>query len=423
MTIKNIEPGDVNIIKFRLGKPYVPGTQTIDLQAQILSLSIYEDIEQPSMVCELTVVDSLNLLSDYPIVGEELLITTFNTPGREKPFHKGFFIYSVEGQGGSPSSKGSIYTLKGVTPIHYFSSGSYIEKSYNTTVDEIVKDIVNTSTVLGKLKKTQLYVEKTKGLVPITIPSLHIFQAVDFVRQKAVSAEYPSGGAFLFFENQYGVQFRSIEGLLAEGKSQIASKTFTYAPDTSSDKQRDQYAFRNIIRYTHLGKFDSVNKSTSGTINNTVTSFDVLTKGVEVTNFNLLEKGKTFTSSDKKGTLPNTNQFLENFNKPAKNFYMPKDSSKGNDFLDANYGSKFAYASLFNENSVRVLVHGDTYLSVGDLIRLELPEMSGTTEKKVSDRLNTGNYLITKLRHIITMEEGGKPKHQIAMDCARMGYK
>ena len=41
MTIKNIEPGDVNIVKFRLGKPSVPGTQTIDLKAQITDLKVH----------------------------------------------------------------------------------------------------------------------------------------------------------------------------------------------------------------------------------------------------------------------------------------------------------------------------------------------------------------------------------------------
>jgi hypothetical protein len=102
---------------------------------------------------------------------------------------------------------------------------------------------------------------------------------------------------------------------------------------------------------------------------------------------------------------------------------MAKDTSRGNDYIDSTIGSKSAYAALLNQNAVRILVYGDSYLAAGDLIQLNLPETAGTTEKKNMDRNNSGNYLVTKLRHILTMEEGGKPKHQISIDCVRMGYK
>ena len=103
--------------------------------------------------------------------------------------------------------------------------------------------------------------------------------------------------------------------------------------------------------------------------------------------------------------------------------FIPKDSSRGDDFLDASLGVKNSYSALLNQNVVRVLVPGDNYLSVGDVVELSLPEMSGTTERKSKDRMNSGNYLVTKLRHLITMEEGGKPKHLVSMDCAKVGYK
>ena len=104
-------------------------------------------------------------------------------------------------------------------------------------------------------------------------------------------------------------------------------------------------------------------------------------------------------------------------------FFVPKDSSKGNDFIDTNIAIKNAFNTLLNQNILRIMVHGDNYLSAGDLLKINLPEVSGTTDRKANDTLNSGNYLVSKLRHIITMEEGTKPKHKITMDCVRMGYK
>jgi hypothetical protein len=101
---------------------------------------------------------------------------------------------------------------------------------------------------------------------------------------------------------------------------------------------------------------------------------------------------------------------------------VPKDTARGNDFVHATLGLKNAYTLLLNQNIIRILTYGDSYLSVGDVIEVNLPEVSGTTEKKTKDRLSSGNYLVTKLRHNITMEEGGKPKHTISMDCVKIGY-
>lgn len=423
MKTKNIEPGDVEIRKIQLYKWGSQQAAPIDLLGQTISFSIYEDVEEPSMLLEITLVDSLNLLQNYPIIGEEIIDISFVTPGRENVYKKTFYVYNVENVSNNPNAKASTYTLKAVTPLHYFSSRFIIKKSYNNTVDEIVRDIVNSATISNGLGTTRIYTESTKGLIPITIPSLTAFEAIDYIRQRAISAEYPSGGVFLFFENQYGYQFRSIEGIISEGKKQIATKEFTFAPATGTDKQRSQYSFRNILNYQNNSRFDSVSKVASGVVNNTVEAFNVLTKQTEIVRFNLAEKAKTFASADSKSRLPNSTGFMERFNNTDKNYFMSKDSSKGNDYLDSLYGSKNSYSLLLNENVLRVLINGDSYISAGDVVKLNLPDTSGTSEKKAGDRMNSGNYIITKLRHIISTEQGAKPKHQIAFDCARMGYK
>lgn len=422
MSIKNYEPGDINIIGIKLGK--IDRQIEVDLTPQLIAMSIYEDLSEPSMLLEITLIDSINLVQDFPIVGEEVLTVTYNTPGRDASTKLGFLVYSVENTAASPNSKASTYTLKAVTPLHFFNAGAKITKSYKDTVSEIVKDIVKICAGESSIKIIKLNVEKTKGLIPITVPSLNPFEAIDFLRQKAVSAEYPSGGSFVFFENQFGCQFRSIEGLLAEGKKNIASKTFTFSPDTKSDSLRQQYAFRNILNFEHVGKFNSVEKINSGIVSSIVESFDVLSKGLDVTEFKLAEKAKTFTTTESKSKLPNSPAFLEKYNsRVSKNFFMSKDSSKGVDFVDDFAGSKHSYLQLLGQNSTRVLINGDNYMAAGDLVELNLPEVSGTTEVKTKDRLNSGNYLVTRLRHVITSGQGGKPKHQIAMDCVRMGYK
>jgi hypothetical protein len=418
---KHYETGDIKFVKAILRNSNK--TVGTGIQGQLISLSIFEDIEQPTLYCELTMMDSINLIQDFPIIGEETLDISFYTPGREKPTKLTFSIYTVDGQSSAPTSKGSIYTLKGVSPVHFYNASSTVSKSYKTIVSDMVTDILKEmADHTGVVVRANI--EPTKGLVPITIPRLTPFAAIDYLRQRSVSAENPSGGAYVFFMNQYGLHFKSVENLLKEGKKEVDSKKFIYSPDTKSDKERSAFAFRNIINFTHLSKFDSIDKLQSGHINTEVQHFDIFTKDTGSNNAKLSEKMSTFVSGDGKSRMSSSPMFIEKYNNNARSkFFIPKDSSRGDDFLDISLGVKNSYAALLNQNAVRVLVPGDNYLSVGEVVELSLPEVSGTTERKTKDRMNSGNYLITKLRHIITMEEGGKPKHMISMDCAKVGYK
>lgn len=416
------EPGDIKILKIELLNPQTGAK--VDIRGQIAYLAIFEDIEEPSMMLEAMINDSVNLAQDFPIIGEEIINITYVTPARENPTRLSFNVFSIEGTNVSPTSRSSMYFIKAVSPIHLFNAFGVIEKTYNTIISEMVEDILKTAAGNTEKKNLRTFVEKTKGMVPVLIPSLAPFEAVDFLRQKAVSAEFPSGGAFVFFENQYGIQFRSIEGLLKDGKTSIDSKKFTYYPGTGLDKSRQNYAFRNLLNYVHLNKFDTIDKIQSGSLSTEVESFDLLTKDVQLETYKLSESARLFTSTENKSKLPNSNQFINRLEKSSPSrVIMTKDTSKGNDFIDATIGLKSIYANFLNQNGLRALVYGDNYLSVGDVVEIKLPETSGTTEKKTSDRLNSGNYLITKLRHQITIEEGNKPKHYCSFDCVRIGYK
>ena len=415
MTMKRYEPGDVKIISLKLTN--TNKSATVDIRSQAMSISIFEDMEEPTLYAEIMMVDSANLVKDFPIIGEEDLEIVYVTPGRDKPTTYKFRTFAVEGTSNGPTAKSSVYTLRCVSTEHFTNGIQLIDKGYNNTVAEMVVDIL-----VNELKSKKAYqIEATRGLVPVNIPQKSPFQAIDMLRQKAI-AKRPSGGVFVFYENQYGFNFTSIEKLIEEGKKTIDSKTFTYMPDTTSDKQREAYAFRNLVRYEHLSKFDTIEKFASGLFKNVARSFDLLTKEVSETLFTLKDQAHKFETGEKKATIPNTAKIMDEAMQGAPTYmFMPKDSSRGNDFVSDLIGYRHSFVKLFNQNVTRCMVHGDNYLSVGDMITLNLPDTSGTTEKKSGDKRFSGNYLITKLRHIIVQEDK-KFKHSISFDCNKIGF-
>lgn len=411
---KVYDPGDVKILGIKLTN--YNGSATRDIRGQILSCSIYEDMEQPSIFAELLLRDGVNLVKDFPILGEEMLEISFITPGRDQISTFKLRVFSIKGTGTDPSAKASTYTLQAVSPDHFVNAINLVEKSYNTTVDKIVLDIIKTT--LESSKKA--LVESTRGIVPITLPRMTGFKAIDYLRQKAIS-KLPSGGVFVFYENQYGYNFTSIEKLIEDGKKTVGSKIFTHQPGTSSDSSRQAYAFRNVIQLQQLSKFDTIDKLNAGVYKNVSKSYDMLTKTFGETNFNITDHISKFKFSDNVATIPNskslTNQALQG---SPTYIFSPIDSSKGNDYVADLLGYRQAYTFLFNQVVTRCMIYGDNYLSVGDLIELKLPDTSGTTNKKVDDARYSGNYLITKLRHILVQEDK-KFKHHITFDCNRVG--
>jgi hypothetical protein len=68
---------------------------------------------------------------------------------------------------------------------------------------------------------------------------------------------------------------------------------------------------------------------------------------------------------------------------------------------------------------MNIHIHGDSVLSAGSVINIDFPVISDITVQK-QNKLLSGNYLITKIRHIII--PGGKPKYSQACEVLRTGF-
>lgn len=417
----NYEDGDIVISKILLEKITPEGQLPIDLRSQVVELSIFEDIQQPTMMLDIILSDSINLVGDYPIIGEEKITVSYYTPGRDLPTRKTFYIFNISSTQYSPQNKASFYRIRAVSPIHFANTNNFIEKAYKDTISKIAQDIIQTMASDVGIVNQPVYVESTKGIVPMVIPSLRPLEAIDFLRQRAVSSQYKTGGGYIFFENQHGLHFRSVSDLINDNKNNVGTKKFKHKP-AAQEKIFNPESFRNIINLNHITKFDTIEKITSGVFNNSVNSFDLLKKSTETFDFLINDKASSIVPTDSKFIFPNSSSFInKNLKKSASSFYTLKDSSRGNDFVDEHLGSSSVFLTLLEQNILRLYVYGDSYLSAGDVIEVELPDPSGLTNKKDKDKTYSGNYLVIRLRHLIAVDGQGRPKHNISMDCAKIG--
>ena len=289
--------------------------------------------------------------------------------------------------------------------------------SYTETIDSIVYNIFSRYLQTDKI----LDIDPCKGTETIIIPKITPFMAIDMVRQRAVHPRFTSS-SFVFFENQDGFKFKCIEQMMEDGKKKIGSKSFFYYSSTQISPESEALSFRSIIEYENIGRTDLTEIIQDGGIRNKVKTFDIFTKTQKDTVFDLTKKFSSMVSIDNKNTLNISDSAVQEFAKnPTFNFFIPKDGNRNDNFLEDMMGAKQAFLKLFNSNYVRVYIPGDSSIKVGDVIELNLPQASGTTNVKSDDNLVGGNYIISRMRHNLTTS--GKAKHYISMDCNKVGLK
>lgn len=414
MSVQNFsEPGDIKITRLMLFNK--DRTAKLALTPQLISFSVYEDIMCPCLYAEIELIDAVNIVEKFPIVGEEFVEIEFVTPSLPLQAVYSFAVTSVKGSKSDPNAQSSTYTLVCVSVEQIKSAAKMIQVAGTGTYSEIVKDIL----VRELETKKPIYVEDTKGLMGNVVPKLKPFAAIDYIRQMALSTKSTTS-AFVFYETQLGFQFRTIESLMEQNQGKTA-KQFKYVSDVMSTKEGSANAQRNIIKYEVISRTDTIDKIQSGVLNNVVSGYDLITKELRTTAHNIAEDIKNFVTPDKKARAPlSATQYQDYGTNPADTFFMPFDSSKGGIYRDLTFAARRAYTSLLMQNVTRILIHGDSALLAGDLIEVEMPSVSSDTGRKKQDAFVSGKYMIIRLRHIIVNDV--RPKHMISADIIKVGY-
>ena len=411
-------PGSIKIYETKLSGPS-NGTE-LDIFPQIAMVSIYESMFTPTISCELLIEDGIDLHKNFPIIGEEKFKISFKTVGIDNIVTMDFDIYETELKKDVPEKKISTYILKAVSPETLVAiKKGQVSNSYNEPIHEIIEDIMRTFVGTNK----PIMIERTKGVDKIILPSLYLFQAIEYLKGRAVSAE-TKNSSFVFYENQHGFHFRTIESLLLTKRDDYGSKEYTYDNSPAMYiKEAAGSKFRNIIVLNKHNVVSTISNMYAG-YRNSVNAFDIITKQFERTAFDFTKKANEFISSDKTTTLKNSFKFFADLKNQidakGKQVFIPKDSTKTSEFLSTSLGSKIAFSAMFGDSiMLEVLVYGDSSLTVGETIKINTKNNVGTTGRPTDEAKLSGMYLIAALRHMIS--PGADPLHHTAMKLVKMG--
>lgn len=412
------KPGDVEITKIWLYSD--DGNREYNLMQQVVSIDIYESLLSPIIYADVLINDSNDLLRQFPILTEEYVEIEFKLPNSEDVSSYKLHVKEIKNLQANEQQKSKTYVLSLVSmeliddasTTIYKRYGGYKDKNgvaHGTEIHTAIQSILTEE--LGTEKKFEF--EQTKGIDEVLITRLQPFAAIDQLRRRALSKQYESH-SFCFFENKHGYVLSTMERLFDKGKDTVGDRTFWTDTDTANDVTQNMY--RNIIGYKQIQFADSISKISQGGLRTRVGKLDVMTGEYSITEYDDTKDQDKFKTIEGKSVGQNSSSFTRKHSKsPPKNLLMLGDGSRSETQLTEKMASLQAYTQKITQNLVRIHIWGDNLITVGDVIECRLPSATGTTQTDhKEDRLSSGKFLVSKVRHIL---QNGQGKQKYTMSC------
>lgn len=380
----------------------------LDIMPMLPSFSITESIANDSIRGKLSMIDTIGLLEDFPLRGEEKLTIEVEDPLQNKQIYK-LFVYKIDNVTIKPSNDGLTYDMHFVSEARWNAGTRRIIRSYEKEISYIVKEIFN-ATYLGAADKG-IQIEETDGTFRCVMPNYTPIQAMDFLCSRAYTEGSPSC-SFRFFETNEKFWFVSDEYLIKSAVENDLVKEFTYsdAIDKSGAQFMDQ--MKNLVSLENPTRANSVADLYSGGYTNNVIEIDIVKKKVTNKQYVYTNERDKYVKVDKKGN--GTDVHSDAFSNAAftseneRKFLVVKDYTsiedivgqlRGEQFLPQIISNRLAYRHHLNNTAVQAMCYGRLDLHAGQIINLRVPEFTSNSVNKTLNPQLTGNYILHDVTH------------------------
>ena len=399
----------------------VSGTETLDIRSMCLECLIHEDIFSPTMYGSLTLADSTNLIGNTPIMGGEKLNLSFvnkavKDMGEDTPdniIERTFVVYAIEDRRIN-NDRQQFYTLKFISPEAYIDQEIALSQSYEGTTDEIVNKIfkeVFTDNDISRFDggdPSTLTIADTPHLTKLKYISnfWSPFQNFGYLAKRTKGGTL-FGSDWFFYETNKGFYYASLQSLINAQKADPWA-TLVYNPLVGSGDNEKPLFPRVISEIKVPRTIDILENQDSGYLASSVRAYDLMAKKMEERTIDIREHWGNFIHTDEGvpipagvGRTPFAKQTFKVLNAvPYNDFEYNHKLYVDNELTRDNY------INSFNNYRFELEMPGRTDIEAGVMFRLEYPSMKekivGMSPEDVTDRILSGNYLITAVKHKIT---------------------
>ena len=429
--------GDFELIKAEL---ITSSGMVIDLSDSIINITFFEDTGMTAVTGNLLVQDAAGLSSIGPIIGQEYLKLKIKTPTLTDEdqiidyTENVLIVNSLDGRK-EVSDKVQVYALHFTTSELVINQRTKVSRSLKGSYSDIVK------IMLGEVNcKKKVYVEPTSGNKRIVAPNVRPFDIIKMATRQAVS-QFFANPNYLFFETLKGYHFRSLASLYAQNPIQTYTQ---YVHGSSVEKGgavNIEKELGNILDFEIIENANTLTNYTVGVYASNLIVHDIFNKSYKKYQYGIFDnftKENHITKYHQKNKkdfpiyshlfVDEKKNTVQDF--PARTFVTPASIAGNSDaqHTTENNTSPFSppntqdwlqrrtsqLIQLEQGLILNILTHGNTVVSAGDVVKLDLPYNASfkTTKNEKNDRFYKGMFFVKRLRHDFDF---GDKKHKTHM--------
>lgn len=356
---------------------------------------IDENMDAYSMHCNMTFLDAADIANKIDFDGTETLTIKFKSPGGREidvDFRIYKHIIALDPNGGSAKA----VTVYGVTPEHYTQVPIDVNQSLKGKVSKFAE------IVYSKLKtKKPLTIDETTGITTTIVPGMSPFEAMDFLANRSYDSSFKSS-AFKFYETIDGYNFRNIEKVISQNKKDAITYIWNPNANVKTDDQKIQFT----IKMLEIDKNNDVMKKIkTGMYASEAKEIDLINQKIVEHPFKVQESFDDFEHLDDDSmSLDSINLLDETCSDINTSFWLMKnidDPVRETNFTQIIPRRLFYLFSL-EQVKAKMAIPGNSDLSPGKIINLDMAEATAKTESREQEGKITGNYLVTRVIHIVS---------------------
>jgi hypothetical protein len=374
---------------------------TLNITGLIGTLTLFEDIFSPTMSGTVNIEDGIDLIATMPMIGQEKLRLKLKTPTLSVAIEKEFYVYKLFNR--TAKKRVQYYTLGFCSDELIVSQNTKISKHFSGKISDTVAKIFTEERALNSDKL--IYIDETQNSYSFISAYWTPIETINWLAKRAINKSGVPN--YLFFETNQSFEFTSVDMLIKGNPVRNyvfsdADANTVYGESGNFDKK-----YEIVQSIDTQVTFDYLRNISNGMYASRLTTFDVTSKAVNVTNFDYIDD---FDNSGHLDQFPLTTNTLAR-RKVASLYFLEKNSYLHGKFEPQNqskyflqHNSLLAQLSAFKLN---LTVPGRTDIKAGNTIKLKLPKYSELTKNEINSddaesSYYTGKYLVTAIKHQFT---------------------
>jgi len=410
-------PGQYSLTTVLLSSPL--NSTELSITPLLIGIDLYESLFQNALSGSLSLRDTANIISTFPICGYETLTFEFSceTADGMDWFSVSFRVYAIkniiEMTGG-----GKTYSLEFISEEYIANKEIAISRAFNSmTTSDIAKTIWEDSLITEK----SIRIEETSGLIDMICPYWSPMKLMDWLCSRSVSTDR-DGANYIFFETLDGFNFVSLETLVADIDDEKIDTFYYGAKDIRDDDSPTPESAYTVSEIQIDSSFDLIQNLSSGMYSNTMIEHDIVRKTINVHKFDYEKSFDKYEHLEDWSFLhEKVDKFKEVYD--SKRFLIPQHyqlfgeytvSSRDTSKRERTLQTRVSQLQQINTYKITLTLPGNINTRAGDVVYLFYPSKGADD---VEDPLMSGHYLVLSVKNSMSVV-----RHDTVIEIAKDSY-